>query len=698
MAEKLYSPSNIRNVVLLSHGGVGKTTLAEAMLFTAGVTTRLGRVEEGNTVSDFQDIEITRKSSVNLSLVHLEHNEVKINVLDVPGYADFVGDLISGCSVADSVIVLISSQAGVEVGTQQAWAYREGKPVIFFVSRLDRENADFHKSLTSITENFGNNAVPFILPIGVGENFTGVVDILSKTAYKYEKSGKGIGTKIEIPPDLNEEVEQLHHSLIERAAESDEKLMEKYFEKGELSPEEIIRGLSTSVHKGELFPIFFGSAFHNIGVDLLMDAIVKFLPSPADIPPIKGSATPDGELTLERKCSVDEPFSGFAFKLLTEPHIGDLTFMRVYSGKVKAGDDVINSLKGESERIGQVFAINGKSRIEIPELSAGDIGVTVKLKNTRAGHTLCDKKAQIIFPRIRFPKPVVAEAVKTKNKGDEDKIAQGLSRIHDEDPTFFFEVDPELKQTLIYGQGEVHLELVLQKIRERFGVEVELKKPRIPYRETITTQATSRYRHKKQTGGAGQFAEIEMRIEPLPRGTGFEYEWDVFGGAISSGFQGSIEKGIKQILSEGVIAGYPIVDIKAIVVDGKEHPVDSKDIAFTLCAREVFRQAFEKASPILLEPIMKIEVVIPEEFTGDIMGDISSRRGKIQGMEPVGKNLQKVLAIVPQAELYKYSSSLRSMTQGRGWFSQEFDHYEPVPKEFAQRIIEESQKLKEEEK
>ncbi|RKZ29944.1 elongation factor G, partial [bacterium] len=374
----------------------------------------------------------------------------------------------------------------------------------------------------------------------------------------------------------------------------------------------------------------------------------------------------------------------------TEPHIGDLTFFRIYSGKVAVGDDVQNSTQQTNERIGQLFITNGKNRTEVDELSAGDIGVTVKLRSTKTGDTLCDKKAPIIYPPVEFPKPLVAEKVVPKNKGEEDKIAQGLARLHDEDPTFFFEVDSELHQTLVYGQGELHLDLVVQKLQERFNVEVELKKPRIPYRETITRTATKRYRHKKQTGGAGEFAEVEMRIEPLERGEGFEYEWDIFGGAISSSFESSVEKGVKQAMSEGVIAGYPVVDVKTVIVDGKEHPVDSKDVAFQKCAREVFRQAFMEAGPIMLEPILNLEVTVPESFTGDVMGDISSRRGRIQGMEPVGKNFQKIIAKVPQAELYKYSTVLRSMTQGRGWFTQEFSHYETMPKEIADKVIREA--------
>ena len=695
MSEKFYGPENIRNIALLSHSGAGKTTLAEAILYTAGITRRMGSVEEGNTVSDYHPIEIERKSSVNLSVMHFPHKDVKVNMLDTPGYADFVGDVFSALRVVEGVVIVVSAPAGVEVGTQQSWGYKGDKPAIFFINKVDRDNADFEKALEELKETFGNSVVPFALPIGSGEGFVGVVDILAGKAYKYERGGKGKGEPMDIPAELADRVEELRTELIERAAESDEALMEKYFESGELSPEEIAKGLAASVMSGDINPVFVGSAANNMGVDLLMDAIVNLIPSPADMGPVKGMSKPDGELDQERNPSIDEPFSALVFKLVTEAHVGDLTFFRVYSGKVSVGEDVLNSTKQATERMGQMFVTNGKIRAEVSELGAGDIGVTVKLRNTKTGDTLCDKKAPIIYPPIQFPKPLVSEAVKAKNKGEEDKIAQGLARLHEEDPTFFFEVDPELHQTLVYGQGELHLELVVQKLRERFNVEVELKKPRIPYRETITKTATKRYRHKKQTGGAGEFAEIEMRLEPLERGAGFDYVWDIFGGAISSGFQGSIEKGIKQAMSEGVIAGYPVVDVRAVIVDGKEHPVDSKDVAFQKCAREVFRQAFMEASPILLEPIVNLEVIVPEEFTGDVMGDISARRGRIQGMEPVGKNLQKIIAQVPMAELYKYSTTLRSMTQGRGWFTQEFSHYEPVPKEIAEKIIAESKEQKE---
>ena len=696
MGSKVVGPDKIRNIALLSHGGAGKTTLVEAMLYTAGMISKMGSVEQGNTVSDFHQIEIERKSSVNISIMHIMHDDNKINILDTPGYTDFIGELISATRVVEAGIIVVSAQASVEVGTQKAWDYLEEKPRIVFINKMDRENADFNKVLSDLKDYFGDAIVPFTLPIGAADTFVGVVDLLTKTAYQYEKGGKGKGKKIDVPAEIADDVEKLHTTLVERAAESDEKLMEKYFEEGTLSADEIAKGLLDGIMSGEIVPVYTGSAALNMGIDLLIDAIIKFVPSPALAGPVKGAEKVGGELTLERKPSPDEPFSALVFKLITEPHVGDLTYFRIYSGRVKPGDDVLNPNVQTTERIGQLFVSNGKNREDVPELLAGDIGVTVKLKNTKTGHTLCDKKEPIVFPPIEFPEPLVAEAVVPKQKGEEDKIAQGLARLHDEDPTFFFNVDPELKQTIVYGQGEVHLELVVRKLRERFKVDVELRKPRIPYRETITAVASDRYRHKKQTGGAGEFAEIELRIEPLERGAGFEYGWEVFGGAISSGFQGSIEKGIKQAMSEGVLAGYPIIDLKAVVVDGKEHPVDSKDIAFQRCAREVFRRAFMKAKPILLEPIMDLEIIVPEEFTGDVMGDISARRGRILGVEPVGKKLQKIIAKVPQAELYKYSSTLRSMTQGRGWFTQKFSHYEPVPKEIADKIIAEAKAAKEE--
>ncbi len=695
MSANVFDPESIRNIALLSHSGAGKTTLIEAMLFTNGMINRMGSVEEGNTVSDFRPIEIERKSSTTLSLMHIIDNDIKINIIDTPGFSDFIGEVYSAMRVVEGGIIVVSVLDGVEVGTQQSWDYLGEKTKLIFLNKMDRENADFDKVLDDLEEAFGDAIIPFSLPIGAADEFSGIVDILNKTAFEYSKKGDGKGKKINIPEELKDKVNEINVALVERAAESDESLMEKYFEQGELSPEEVRLGLLNGITSGSIIPVFVGSAAQNIGIDILIDGVKSYIPAPSFVGPEMGSRSIDEEPTIERSPNPNEPFSALVFKLISEQHVGDLTYFRVYSGKIKPGDDIQNTIRQTGERMGQLFLSNGKNREEIPETQAGDIVATVKLRNTKIGDTLCEKKTPIVFPAINFPNPLVSESVVAKNKGEEDKIAQGLSRIHDEDPTFFYKVDSELHQTLVYGQGEVHLDNVVTRLKNRFKVEVTLKKPRIPYRETITKSASDRYRHKKQSGGAGEFAEVEMMVEPVERGGGFEYEWKVFGGAISSSFQSSIEKGIKQSIAEGIIAGYPVVDVKAYVVDGKEHPVDSKDVAFQKCGREVFRRAFVKAEPIMLEPIMNLEIIVPGEFTGDIMGDISSRRGRIQGMEPSGKNLQKINVKVPQSELYKYSSTIRSMTQGRGWFSQEFSHYETMPKENADKLIAESQHEKE---
>ncbi|HHH80711.1 MAG TPA: GTP-binding protein [candidate division Zixibacteria bacterium] len=451
MGSKVVGPDKIRNIALLSHGGAGKTTLVEAMLYTAGMISKMGSVEQGNTVSDFHQIEIERKSSVNISIMHIMHDDNKINILDTPGYTDFIGELISATRVVEAGIIVVSAQASVEVGTQKAWDYLEEKPRIVFINKMDRENADFNKVLSDLKDYFGDAIVPFTLPIGAADTFVGVVDLLTKTAYQYEKGGKGKGKKIDVPAEIADDVEKLHTTLVERAAESDEKLMEKYFEEGTLSADEIAKGLLDGIMSGEIVPVYTGSAALNMGIDLLIDAIIKFVPSPALAGPVKGAEKVGGELTLERKPSPDEPFSALVFKLITEPHVGDLTYFRIYSGRVKPGDDVLNPNVQTTERIGQLFVSNGKNREDVPELLAGDIGVTVKLKNTKTGHTLCDKKEPIVFPPIEFPEPLVAEAVVPKQKGEEDKIAQGIASLHADVPTFFINLDTEHRQIIVYG-------------------------------------------------------------------------------------------------------------------------------------------------------------------------------------------------------------------------------------------------------
>lgn len=690
MAIKEYSAENIRNIALLSHGGVGKTTFAEAILFTAGAITRMGSVEEGNTVSDYQQSEIERKSSIQLSLMFLESKNKKINILDTPGYADFVGEVIGAVKVVESGIILVSAQSAVEVGTDKAWSYLAGKPSMFLVNRMDRENADFGKAIKELREAYGTGVAAIALPIGSAESFMGVVDLLSRKAYSYERGGKGVGKEIPIPDNMSEEVADYRTKLIESVAESDDKLLDKYFEIGELSEAELIEGLNKAVANGKIHPVIPVSAVLNIGTDLVLSAICDLMPSPRALGEIAGKPNiQTDELREIRKIDANEPTSALVFKVFSEAHVGKLTYLKVYSGAVSNGDELANPNQGSTERIGTLYISRGKERFEVKSLGAGDIGITVKLKGTNTGDTLCDRVKQIVFPPIAFPKPVIDVAIVAKQKGEEEKIATGLARLASEDPTFTYTVDSELKQTLLFGQGELQLELIVNRLKEQFGVEVELERPKIKYRESIRKMAEAQGRHKKQSGGRGQFGDVWLKLEALPRGAGYEFVDLITGGIIPGKFIPAVDKGIQEMLDRGVLAGYKIVDIKVSLYDGSFHTVDSSEMAFRIAAHLGFKNAFIKADPYLLEPIDNVEIIVPEEFTGDVMGDVSSRRGKISGMEPSGA-LTKIKAQVPQAELYKYSTILRSLTQGRGFFSREFSHYSEVPYEIAQKIIAES--------
>ncbi len=690
---KEYSIDKIRNVALVSHGDAGKTTLAEAMLFSAGETNRFGSVDDGTTISDYSSDEIDRKISISTSLLHLDWNSHKVNLLDTPGYFDFIGEVKCGLRPADLAIVLLNSVEGVEVGTDIAWEILEeyGTPRLFYVNHMDKEHANFDKVLDDIRAAFGKNAVPLIFPVNQGEHFDSVIDVLKMKKITFAADNSGKYTTSDVPDDLKDKAEQLRTEFIEKVAECDDEILEKYFENGELSEEDIAKGLRIGLANKLIFPILCGSAKKNMGTHLLLDFIAEYCPSPADLSPYAAEENGE-EIQIEADPAAD--FSGFVFKTLSEMHVGELSLVRVYSGSLKQGDEVLNSTRGNTEKIGQIYVLNGKTRKEIGVLTAGDIGALVKLKSTHTNDSLCNKKRKIQFKPIDFPSPVTEVAVKPKSKGDEDKISTGLQTLNEIDPSFSVKIDPELHQTVIAGQGEVHLAVILQRLKERYGVDVERTKPKIPYRETITTKADEKYRHKKQSGGAGQFAEVWMRIEPLERGKGFEFASEVVGGAISSTFIPSIEKGVKQVLEEGAVAGYKIVDVKAVVYDGKEHPVDSKDIAFQIAGREVFKMAVKNAKPILLEPIYTVEVKCPEENMGDIMGDISTRRGKILGMESVGR-FQVVKALIPLAELHDYATALRSMTQGRARYTREFSHYDPLPKDLEAKVIAESQQEEE---
>lgn len=690
---KEYGPDEIRNIGLVSHQSIGKTTLAEAMLFSAGETTRLGTIDEGTTTSDYRSDEIERKISISMSLLNFEWNKRKFNVLDMPGYADFIGEVKSGLRVTDLAVVLIGAITGVEVGTEIVWDILDEykTPRLIFINKEDKEHSKFEKAVGDAREAYGNGVVIVQFPANEGEGFNSLIDLLHMKKIVFAGDSSGKYSSEEIPADLKDKAQELRMALIEKIAESNDALLEKYFEAGELTDAELVTGLRAGIVSRGIYPVLCGAVSKNIGTHLLLDFIGDYGPSPADFPVIaKGSDSKDVTMEVNEKAH----FSALVFKTLSEMHVGELSLVRVYSGGIKSGDEVSNTSGNVTEKIGQIYSLNGKNRKEIGLLKAGDIGALVKLRNTHTGNALAEKKFPVTFPGIIFPEPVVQIAVVPKSKGDEDKISTGLHTLHEIDPSFIVEVDSELKQTVISGQGEQHLAVIINRLRERYGVEVEQKKPKIPYRETILAKADEKYRHKKQSGGAGQFAEVWMRIEPLPRGTGFEFETQVVGGAISSSFLPSIEKGVRQVLVEGAVAGYKIVDVKAIVYDGKEHPVDSKDIAFQIAGREVFKMGILSARPILLEPIYDVEIKCPEEYMGDIMGDLSSRRGKILGMDVQGR-FQTVKAKVPLAELHNYATTLRSLTQGRATHTRRLSHYDPLPKELEAKVVAEAKAEKE---
>jgi len=691
---KDYNIANIRNICLASHGGSGKTTLAEAMLFNAKATTRLGKVDSGNCVTDYDQDEIERKCSINLAVVHFNWKDEFFNLIDTPGYADFMGERIAGTRVTDSCIILIDVASGLEVGTEMAWqdADKMNLPRILFINKMTKENVSFSEVLEKVVERFGTSVLPLQIPIGSGSSFKGVVDLIEEKAIVFQN---GKATESEIPEEMKDSFASYKEKMVESIAETEDSLTEKYLEQG-LTPEEVIAGLKAGVMSGKLFPVLCGDALSNAGVNRLLDAISNYLPSPKDRPPVSGKS-PTKEEDVTRENSSDAPMSALVFKTLVEPHVGELNLVRVYSGVLTSGSEVMNTSKGSSEKISQIFLFKGKERTEVKELKAGNFGALVKLKNTHTGDTLSDKANPIVLEGIQFPGPAASIAVVPKTKGDEDKVSSALARISDEDPTFSSKYDVELRQTLIYGLGELHLEVSVNRLKRKFGVDMDLVRPKIPYRETVRKKAEVQGKYKRQSGGRGQYGDVWVRFEPLERGVGFEFVNAVVGGAIPSKYIPSVEKGIKEAMRTGALASYPTVDMKATVYDGSYHSVDSSDLAFKIAGSLAFKKGQEAADSYLLEPISAVEVVVPEEYMGDVMGDLNSRRGKIQGMDSEGA-LQKIKAMVPQAEMYRYSSQLRSMTQGRGTFSQKFSHYQEVPRDISERIIVEASKEKEQEK
>jgi len=685
---KEYSPTDIRNLALIGHATVGKTTVAEAMLFSAKVTNRLGSVDDGSTVSDYNADEIERKISINTSILHCLWKNCKINVLDTPGYSDFIGEVTGTLRVVDLALVVVNSVNGVEVGTESVWRIKRDYdlPAAIFVNRMDKEHADFDKCVDNARNRFGSQVLPLQLPVNQGEGFDAFVDLIKMELVTYETDGTGKHSTASIPADLEGKAQEMHEKIVEMAAESDDSLLEKFFEEGALSADEIKSGLRAGILKNSITPVLCGAATKNIGIAHLLDFVSDYAPTaaerPVEIATQKGS---DEETKLA--CSVDEPLAMLVFKTVSESHIGELSFFRIFSGKLTGGSDVQNTSRDVTEKVGQIYVMNGRDRKEIGVLNAGDIGATVKLKDTHTGNTLCDKKQPVILKGIEFPAPVIRIAVEPKAKGDEDKIGSGLHALHEQDPTFIVNYDPELKQTIISGQGELHLNIIVRRLKEKFGVDVDLVEPKIAYRETIKGTGQVQGKYKKQSGGRGQYGDVWIKIEPLPSGEGFEFVDAIVGGVIPSKFIPAVEKGIREAMEDGVIAGCKVVDVRVTLYDGSYHNVDSSEMAFKIAGSMAFKKVFQEAKPILLEPIYDVEVIVPEEYMGDVMGDLSSRRGKISGMDSEG-HFQLVKAKVPLAELYKYSTSLRSMTQGRGLHRRKFSHYEEVPHDITKKIIE----------
>ncbi len=680
-----FAIEKIRNVALFGHGGSGKTSLAEAMLFNSKTISRLGKVDDGNTVSDFDPDEQKRKISVSTSILPFEWKKHKVNLLDVPGFADFLGEAVQVVRVVDGAIFVISAVSGLEVQAEIIWrlADKWNLPRLVFINKMDRENASFQRCLDELKNVYGSKIVPFQIPIGEEHDFRGVVDLIGNRAIIFKEDGS-YGEE-EIPRELGDMVTEAREKLVEGAAEANDELMEKYLNEEELSSEEIAEALLSGISSGAIVPVLCGSATHNIAVQPLMDSIISGLPSPDYRKEIKGKK-PGGDQEISFPCEDKAPLASLVFKTISDPYVGKLTYFRVFSGSLKADSPIYNPNRDKEERIGQVFVIRGKNQIPVREIAAGDIGGVPKLSETSTGDTLCEKSNPIVLPGIEFPEPIISLAVEPKTKGDEDKLSVALSRLAEEDPTFRVRRDNEVKQTIISGMGEAHLEIMLERMARKFGVDVESSLPKVPYKETIRRSAKAEGKHKKQTGGHGQFGISWIEIEPLERGAGFEFVDKIVGGVIPKQFIPSVEKGVRKAMEEGYLAGYPIVDIRATVYDGKYHPVDSSDISFQIAGSLALKNAMANADAFLLEPIMNVEILVPEANMGDVMGDLNSKRGKIMGMEQEG-SFQKIKAQVPLAEMFRYSIDLRSITGGRGTFTMSFSHYEEVPSHIAQKII-----------
>jgi elongation factor G len=682
---KVYESREIRNVGVVGHGDSGKTTLTAGLLFTAGATNRLLRVDEGNTITDFDDDEIQRKITISTAIAVAEWKKAKINILDTPGYNIFINDTRAALAAADAVLALVDGVGGVEVQTEKVWHFADDYklPRAIVVNKLDRERADFGRALESIQENFGRTAVPIQIPIGSERDFKGVVDLIRMKAFTFTADGDGKGVEGGIPGDLADAAQTAHEALVEIVAEANDHLMEEFFEKGSLSAEQIVEGVKQGVREMRIYPVLCASALHNVGTAQILDFIVENFPSPADREGVP--ATVNGQETI-RKFNENEPPSLFVFKTTADPFAGRVSYFKVVTGVVKNDASLQNVTRAAAERLAHIASPQGKTLQPVTEVRAGDIGAVAKLKETLTGDTLADKGSSVAYPPVKLPEPSIAFAIQASSRNDEDRMGNAVHRILEEDQSLRFYRDPQTREFLLAGAGQQHVEIVVSRLKKRYGVEVTLKAPKIPYRETIRGTADVQGRHKKQTGGHGQFGDCWIKMEPLPRGAKFEFVNEIFGGSIPKNFIPAVEKGIVDAAEKGYLAGYPMVDFKCIVYDGSYHDVDSSELAFKLAARKAFKAAMQEAKPSLLEPVMNVEIQAPVEYAGDLMGDLNGRRGRISGMETKGSS-QFIRAQVPMAEMLNYQSDLTAMTQGRASFTMEFDHYDFVPQLQAEKII-----------
>lgn len=684
---KEYASDKIRNVAVVGHGGSGKTTLMEAALYSSEVISRMGRIEDGNTVSDYDKMEIDKNMSISTSLVPVEWNDVKINFLDTPGYFDFSGEVISSLRVAGAVVIMVDASSGVQVGTEKVWKYAKERklPTFIVVNKMDKENIDFENILNELRDKFGKSVAPFMIPMG-GEHFTGFVNTVDLKARTFTDKGFN---EADIPSDVQDSINPIREMLIESVAESDEELLEKYFEGEEFTEEEIHKGLKNGIGQGEIVPVLVSSAVKNNGIATLLDMITEYVPKATEHMNYVGLNPKNDEEEI-RKCDENEPLSALVFKTIVDPFVGKISLIKIMSGKIKSGTESFNSTQDKSEKIGNLFVLRGKTQLEVSQAVAGDIIAASKLQNTKTGDTLCDKGKPIIYDSIKFPEPTLFMAVEPKSKGDEEKIGTGLQKLTEEDPTFIVERNTETKQTLVGGQGDIHISVITAKLKDKFGVNVDIIDRKIPYRETIKGNSDVQGKHKKQSGGAGQYGDVFIRFSRSEEE--FEFSEEIFGGSVPKQYIPAVEKGLKESLEKGVLAGFPVVNIKAVLYDGSYHDVDSSEMAFKIAASLAFKKGMMEATPILLEPIMHVDINVPDDYMGDIMGDMNKRRGRILGMEPQTDGTQKVVAEAPLAEMFKYAIDIRSMTQARGSFTMKFERYDEVPAQLAEKIIAEHKK------